>query len=460
MRVSTITTALVGIVVTVATFANAQDAAEAAVAGLATAIRKEVREMSEDEWTTYANAVKLVQETGFWKSMADIHADNFRRGIHNGPMFFPWHRAYLRVMEDQLSTVAKTTVTIPYWDWTLDSADMNGSPIFGSNRFGGFSRDRSSCVTDGPFKTLSQPASFGPERCLRRGRGYRGNGYDRVAVLRRLQNSRGTPYVGSRDYENVRYGIEMIHNSVHSSIRGDMGGLSSPLDPIFYSHHMMIDNLWSVWQARDPANMLAYQGATDQLLMALDGYTVNDTFAIRPFKPLEDTVASTADIASRLAARAGDGMEPVEFSTSESVKMLNALGAMDAKQLDQVPRTCAAPLRGEEGEMFWDAEGEEPLIAEMEARFKLAQKLGLPLSGDCLASPEVIQRVINGEDLEGSSDKAALGVPELAAMSAGGVGLVAIVAGVIVSRRNKNNNQLEATVDQHQLSPGEAFPEL
>ena len=38
------------------------------------------------------------------------------------------------------------------------------------------------------------------------------------------------------------------HNSIHNYIGGTMGGGNSPLDPMFFLHHAMIDKLWQTWE--------------------------------------------------------------------------------------------------------------------------------------------------------------------------------------------------------------------
>ena len=37
------------------------------------------------------------------------------------------------------------------------------------------------------------------------------------------------------------------HNHIHSNIGGIMSTFHSPLDPIFYCHHSMVDYMWAVW---------------------------------------------------------------------------------------------------------------------------------------------------------------------------------------------------------------------
>jgi len=49
-------------------------------------------------------------------------------------------------------------------------------------------------------------------------------------------------------YPNFNSALEQNpHNNVHNQISGTMGGLMSPLDPIFWVHHCNIDRLWVKW---------------------------------------------------------------------------------------------------------------------------------------------------------------------------------------------------------------------
>ena len=46
----------------------------------------------------------------------------FLYGIHDSFQFLPWHRWYIREIESLMKEV-DCRVTIPYWDWSLVSAD-------------------------------------------------------------------------------------------------------------------------------------------------------------------------------------------------------------------------------------------------------------------------------------------------------------------------------------------------
>ena len=104
--------------------------------------------------------------------------------IHfNGHMFF-WHRHFTWLYEQALRDECGWTGGQPYWDWTLDAADVTKSPVFdgsptsmGSNGkfiphgtlhfegFGGLSVDLlpgtgGGCLTGGPFADLIVSRSF------------------------------------------------------------------------------------------------------------------------------------------------------------------------------------------------------------------------------------------------------------------------------------------------------------
>ena len=81
------------------------------------------------------------------------HRDAFDCGLmaaHMGPAFLPWHRQFLRLFEQQLQDI-EPTVTLPYWDWTVDNtpdAYLWADDFMGGNGDPGAGY----AVTTGPFR--------------------------------------------------------------------------------------------------------------------------------------------------------------------------------------------------------------------------------------------------------------------------------------------------------------------
>ena len=81
-------------------------------------IRKEFRDMTTEEWNTFRKAIiasyaknsKLKCMVDYWTK---VHLDSVPHA-HNTAQFFPWHRYFLKIFEDQLRLV-HPNITIPYW---------------------------------------------------------------------------------------------------------------------------------------------------------------------------------------------------------------------------------------------------------------------------------------------------------------------------------------------------------
>jgi tyrosinase len=66
-----------------------------------------------------------------------------------GPAFLPWHRQFLLLFEEQLRSV-DPTVSLPYWDWTVDSG--TDSYVWADDFMGGNGDPAQGyVVTTGPF---------------------------------------------------------------------------------------------------------------------------------------------------------------------------------------------------------------------------------------------------------------------------------------------------------------------
>ncbi|RFU33979.1 hypothetical protein B7463_g2357, partial [Scytalidium lignicola] len=100
-------------------------------------VRKEWRVLSFDERQEYYRAVKCLaarpSRLGLngtvYDDFAWIHTLSSAK-THNTSSFMPWHRAVLNLYENILVEECAFTGHMPYWDWTLDWADLAHSSIW------------------------------------------------------------------------------------------------------------------------------------------------------------------------------------------------------------------------------------------------------------------------------------------------------------------------------------------
>ncbi|KAK1570098.1 uncharacterized protein LY79DRAFT_707593 [Colletotrichum navitas] len=161
-----------------------------------------------------------------------VHTNLNNQYVHSVAQFLPWHRLFVQVYENALHDCGFQGV-MPYWDWSLDTANVTKSPIWDANTgFGGNgdsaidSREGSvkKCLVDGPFAgpQVAWTTEGHNPHCLARnwnnGTSYPGNmfsdNYDNktIADIAALDN-----------YPDFRYRLEGVpHGAFHSAIGGDM----------------------------------------------------------------------------------------------------------------------------------------------------------------------------------------------------------------------------------------------
>lgn len=185
---------------------------------------------------------------------------------HMAAAFGPWHRALLLEFERELQSV-DPSVTIPYWDWTVDQSSSGSlwKPDFlGGNGVGADRR-----VADGPFAgqngqwVINVTDSEGDADFLRRSLAADSTAEDLPDPSVQTQVLNVTPYDIApwddmlRDDQNnaqwraFRIYLEIVlHNLVHRWVGGNMADMTSPNDPVFWLHHCNCDRLWAVWQVQ------------------------------------------------------------------------------------------------------------------------------------------------------------------------------------------------------------------
>ncbi|EPZ35886.1 Di-copper centre-containing protein [Rozella allomycis CSF55] len=178
-------------------------------------------------------------------------------------MFLPWHRHFINKFEQELRKV-NANVTLPYWDWSLDAAHPEKSPILSSKYMG--SSSQGGCIPDGPFKNFTVKGN-----CVKRT--FNPNPPKTITTFHSTSLLGELIRKNYTSYDEFRSAIEgSPHGVPHTFIGGDMSTMRSPADPLFYLHHAFIDKLWNDFQQENNKQFLN-KYVSDPKSAQLIGYT-------------------------------------------------------------------------------------------------------------------------------------------------------------------------------------------
>ena len=154
-------------------------------------------------------------------------------------LFLPWHRAYLLYWE-HTARDQNSAMTLPWWDWTSDGSHAIGIPAsYATPNVNGGSN---------PLASGPHPAISGQEPA-----GSTVRQPDDPANLPTTDDVQALMNLGN--YVDFSGQLQDIHDNIHGWVGGDMGIIaSSAFDPIFWSHHCMIDRIWYLWQLKNGIN--------------------------------------------------------------------------------------------------------------------------------------------------------------------------------------------------------------
>ncbi len=168
-----------------------------------------------------------------WTNQALIHQNHCPHGNY---FFFPWHRAYIYYFEDICRQLCgDPTFALPFWNWSITPSIPaafwgNSNPLYNATRGA-----TPSSVADPSFVGYPLVDGFCNEPDFNLFAG------DSATLLRQRTeggNIESTP-----------------HNYIHGFVGGDMSTFMSPLDPVFWPHHCMVDVCWYEWNIlRNHAN--------------------------------------------------------------------------------------------------------------------------------------------------------------------------------------------------------------
>jgi len=237
------------------------------------AIRKSVESMDSGEVAAYRDAVGALKAISA-QNIDDERGFHYFAGLHGLPvptycahgdlLFLPWHRAYLYFFERALQDAAGD-VGVPWWDWLSDRSHAEGlPPAFAEETADGAAnplartnydlhpRYIEQMRADPRLRRTLDPAAPDTPRTVRRPR--------RPIMLPHATPPPGAPpedifrvddVLASSDFIDFSIRLEQVHGWVHVWVGGSMREVpTAAFDPIFWSHHAMIDRLWYLWQMR------------------------------------------------------------------------------------------------------------------------------------------------------------------------------------------------------------------
>ena len=211
-------------------------------------IRKPWSELTLAERAAYVSAINSLTKSQV-QNLANEHDRLFNLGIHGVPQFLPWHRIFLQYFEGLIQSV-NPNVSIPYWNW---HETWNSSSLLFQN---------SSAQNTGIL-------------------GYNVNGSIWEDPLEGTMFNRGFTseaqpndnYKNQTTYSTFSNVLQTTpHNAGHRFVGGDMVARYSPIDPIFYMHHCMVDKAWWDWYNGNPT---ADVSILDNNMVTFNGYPVS-----------------------------------------------------------------------------------------------------------------------------------------------------------------------------------------
>ncbi|KIW33257.1 uncharacterized protein PV07_00124 [Cladophialophora immunda] len=312
-------------------------------------VRKEWGSLTKAERTSYINAVLCLQKRpsiipkglvpGAKSRFDDFVATHINQtlSIHLDGIFLAWHREFVWLYEQALRNECGYTGTQPYWNWALWCNSLSTSPLFDGSATslsgdGVFEPDQGpyvvgegetlphgtggGCALSGPFQNMT--VNMGPFDFSIVFTGVlpsNWTAYNPHCLTRDLNNYISTRYGNQTaidvlmakttiaDFQNTMSGADInlgVHGGGHFALGPTLlDFFASPSDPAFYLHHGMIDRVWTLWQAADPANRVNALSGTSTIFnqnttpnVTLD--TVVNWGYLGPPKTLRQLVSVTA----------------------------------------------------------------------------------------------------------------------------------------------------------------------
>ncbi|ETN05548.1 hypothetical protein PPTG_14257 [Phytophthora nicotianae INRA-310] len=290
-------------------------------------VRRNWDAMTDAEKSTYKGALVAAMESGAYIKFVEIHTEmKSEMEAHKQCMFIYWHRLFLVIFENMLRGQGPeyACVTIPYFNWMeTNNKALTGectslgdcSPIM--KELGGFTGNpqqtvvingkniTGTCVSEAPLNHFCQSSSktgAACAGCLPRGQW----GSAKVPASISYASVIGQVFNGS-NIEKVSRTVERgCHADIHATLGSTMAKFQSPADPIFWSHHAMLDALLTIFhKCRVGTRRMTFEEkAADPVAWASCKRRVEKNPTGPPFKPTDIVTMRTGE----------NGSNPIEAS--------------------------------------------------------------------------------------------------------------------------------------------------
>ena len=239
--------------------------------------RRSVTSSSLEQIADYREAVRQIQDLSDnrgYNYLAGLHGapggycwhHQRRAGLHEGVrLFLPWHRAYLYRYEQALQDRVEG-VSVPWWDWRSERSRSDGVPVaFSQAEVNGEHNSLFDAHVLVPSANLdhrtrrfpSLPSELPPADTVTRLLESFSQWADFNDELEEIHdNIHG--WVGGYSHDDQGWPLDADgkripgpdpRNSREQWVWGDMGRVATAaFDPVFWSHHCMIDRIWALWQ--------------------------------------------------------------------------------------------------------------------------------------------------------------------------------------------------------------------
>jgi hypothetical protein len=297
-------------------------------------VRKNITSLSSDELDALKKAFSGLMERDpsqpdSYFALAGIHGLPQLWCEHHVDPFNPWHRAYLKLFEDQLRAVPGCeNVTLPYWAWDSETPlpDVLQQPPFDSYTL---HQDPGAGAT--PPVSSGYPIPYTTQRNDAKTilDNMRGLGVF-ADTATSLKQSRWGAYYRSFFSGGYQKFSMMAHDGGHNSIGPTMTDQHvASYDPIFWFFHANIDRLWLGWQHLVGATTLAgFKSTVDDaswLSPPING--------LQPFQTTSDEAITLAISYDELPVR------------PEAAQLENKVGSIDAASTFSIKRSSPVSVR-------------------------------------------------------------------------------------------------------------------